>query len=245
MTFTRHSELPLIPGPVYLLAELHPGLMELIYQNEPDPSPEYLFDHTPFSSLREQGPLLLSLSAQGGLLESLRQDPKKVQGLLLASHSPTEELLRHLRSILEVGFDQQRRAIMRYYDPFVASYFWPAISETELNRWMGPANEMYWFGGSWKDMVEQTMAWHALQPRQRSALTHRQSQFILSESQQQALVRQSLEQFAFNWLQRHPAEPFDQLFDRIQTGLAAGQDTESALSDWLMEDMSPRMEHRV
>ncbi len=244
MTAVRHVELPLITGPVYLLAEPQAGLAKKVYEIEPEPSPEYLFDHTPFTSLKEQSPLLFRVTEQGGLLELMRQNPQQLTGLLLTSPGEQGHLLQHLRALLEVGFDKQRKAIMRYYDPVVASYFWPATPPKELPRWMGPISQMFWFGGTWADKAEFGMSWHEMRLQDPPIEVAKPHRFILDDIQQQALIRQNIERFAFDWLQTHPVEPFAQLLHRIEAGLAAGYNHQNTLTDWLNQQAGPRMEYQ-
>ncbi|AQZ93484.1 DUF4123 domain-containing protein [Halopseudomonas phragmitis] len=243
MSLIRHSELPLIAGPLYWLAEPQEGLMESVYQHEPDPSPEYLFDQTPWSRLREQGPLLFRLSERGGLLAALREDPGRLNGILLIGSSSPDEVLSHLRALLHVDFGQQRKAIMRYYDPVVASYLWPAVSSEELPRWMGPLRQIFWFGGTWADRAEQSLSWHEVLQVSAKETSAGLPVFNLSESQQTALARQGVERFAFDWLNNHSAEPFARLIRRIEQGLAVGHDEQDTLSAWLEDPASQLMEH--
>ena len=95
---------------LYSLAT-HPDTQKLVRQ------------HLKLNSFAEQSPLLVRLNNQPTLTQAIEQTPLEWPGLLIESACDTPSVLAHLRQILFVKFDQQRKGILRYSNPTVASYF--------------------------------------------------------------------------------------------------------------------------
>ena len=244
MMLTQHAELPSFTEATYWLAEPQPELLEMVYQHEAEPDPYYLFARTPLAGLQEQGPVLISLSAHSSLLGYLREAPARFQGLLLITPAEPRVLLSHLQTLLEVGFDSQRKALLRYYDPVVASYFWPSIEADEAATWMSSIQQIFWYGGTWAAKAEGKLQWHELtQPQTTEASVHTRRR-VLSTKQQQALINQNIEQFAFDWLQVNPSVPFPEVMARIHAGIAAGHDERTSLTAWLDNRNKYKMEQQ-
>lgn len=228
-----HTDLPSLTEPTYWLGEPQPGLLEMVYQHEANPDPSFLFAQTSLAELQEHGPLLVSLSPQSGVLRLLKDAPDRFKGILLTTSVERSFLLAHLQVLLDISFASQRRAIFRYYDPVVASYFWPTIGVDEAAIWMGPIHQIFWYGGTWADKAEGKLQWHELtKPRSAKPAAHA-GRYVLGAEQQQALINQSVEQFAFNWLRLNSPVPFPQLIRQIHAGIAAGHEDEASLTAWL------------
>lgn len=232
MTYQRTEKLPAPQSDIYWLAEPQKGLLETIYQLEPDPDPVRIFEGTVFSAQANQSPILFNISPSGGLLELLTASPQQLSGLLVTTEVSRADLLGHLRSLLEVRFQQRRKALLRYYDPRVVSYLLPGCTESMLSRWLGPVNAFVWFGGTWADEYAKDLNWQALSwkgERQSS----QQQPLALSEAQLQRMVDQSLEQFAWEWLLTNPGYGMSQTMEWINAGIAAGHDEHKSLTAWL------------
>ncbi len=232
MTYQRTKVLSLAQGDSYWLAEPQTGLLDTLYQLEPDPDPIRLFEGTVFSPQVSQSPLLFCLSSNDGLVESLTADPKLLGGLLVATEASRDVLLSHLRSLLEVRFQQHRKALLRYYDPRVASYLLPDCTGSMLPRWLGPVHTLAWFGGTWADEYEKNLSWHSLS-WQGEKQSSQQQPLTLSEEQLQRMVDQGLEQFASEWLLSNPGHGMSQTMEWINAGIATGHDEHRSLTAWL------------
>lgn len=244
MMLNQRAELPSFAETTYWLAEPQPGLLEMVYRHEAEPDPQYLFAQTPLAGLQEHGPVLISLAAQSSLLGYLRNAPARFQGLLLITPAERSVVLAHLQTLLEVGFDSQRRALLRYYDPLVASYFWPSIEADETATWMGSIQQIFWYGGTWANKAERKLQWYELtQPQQAKPSIHT-GHHVLSAKQQQALINQSIEQFAFDWLQVNPPVPFPELMGQIHAGITAGYEDKTSLTAWLDDQNRYKMERQ-
>ncbi|PMZ30080.1 hypothetical protein C1X25_38370, partial [Pseudomonas sp. GW247-3R2A] len=72
------------------------------------------------------------------------------------------QLLEHLRRMLTVTFGLHHRALLSYYNPHTASYFFDACDALELSRWLGPISQLRWFGGTWADRAIGSQGWQQL-----------------------------------------------------------------------------------
>lgn len=122
----------------------------------------WLFEGTEFHPLREQGPVLIELQDCPALIERCCSEPHTWQGLLVVSEVSTAPLLAHLRRMLTVTLGLHYRALLSYYNPHCASYFFDACDAEELSRWLGPIARLRWFGGTWADRATGSQGWQQL-----------------------------------------------------------------------------------
>ncbi|WP_347505332.1 DUF4123 domain-containing protein [Pseudomonas anguilliseptica] len=232
MTTRIQQGFPGVAGKTYLLLENGDEKLERVYALEQAPEPIYLFADTDLAAHQEQGPLLLCLSGSA-LLDEYRNAPNEWRGLLLSSPQPLEELLAHLRRMLIVSFDGNRKALLRYYDPRVASYFFPACDADSVTPWLGPIQQLIWHGGTWADSAQGLSHWHSLSNLNGTAVTEQPLLMPLNQQQTNALERQQLEHFTYEWLQGQSGMPFSLAWDYLQQGLAASFDEADALQAYL------------
>jgi hypothetical protein len=190
----------------WFLLERTEHLLPNIYRQVALPELTRLFDSTPLAPYDEQSPLLVKDDASK-LFAAIQQAPEQWPGLMLHSEHSTTAVLAHLRQILFVNFDQNRKGVLRYSNPTTASYFFPACTAVELKFWLGPLTHLSWYGGSWPEKATAEMKWHALENPaanewQAPAVGH---QSALSSSQQQALERQQQDHLVY--LQSHLQQP--------------------------------------
>ncbi|WP_022964112.1 DUF4123 domain-containing protein [Halopseudomonas pelagia] len=233
MSYQRMDQMPDLQGQLYWLAEPQKGLLETLYEHEPDPDPVQLFEDTSFAAQASQSPLLFKLSARGKLVPSLASDPQKLSGLLIATHAPRTALLDQLRGLLEARFLQGRKALLRYYDPRVASYLLPTCTGDLQARWLGPISEITWYGGTWADEAGGSEQWHRLTQVQQAEAKASSAPLSLNETQLQRLVDQGYEHFAWRWLASHKGYEMTQVLDWIKAGMAAGHTEQKSLNAWL------------
>jgi hypothetical protein len=190
----------------WLLLERTEHLLPNLYRQVALPDLTRLFDSTPLAAYDEQSPLLVKDDGSK-LFAAIQQAPEQWPGLILRSEHSTTAVLAHLRQILFLNIDQNRKGVLRYSNPTTASYFFPACTASELKFWLGPLTHLSWYGGSWADKATGQMKWHALENLaangwQALAVGH---QSALSSGQQQALERQQQEHSVY--LQSHLQQP--------------------------------------
>lgn len=112
--------LPNLSTPLFMLLELDDSLLQRIYQLEHDPRPEALFADTELGAHVEQGPWLIQLTPDSPLLSEYRQAPEQWPGVLLSSGRPVDELLSHLRAMLVVQFEDERKGYCA-----ITTHRWP------------------------------------------------------------------------------------------------------------------------
>ena len=233
MSYQRMAQMPLLQGHTYWLAEPQTGLLEKLYELEPNPDPVQLFEGTAFSPQASQSPLLFTLSPSSGLTTSLKNAPSALTGLFITTQASHAQLLQQLRSLLEARFLQGRKALLRYYDPRVASYLLPTCSESLQPRWLGPINEIAWYGGTWADEFADGKQWHLLRHVQRPDANVSAMPLALNDAQLQRLVDQGYEHFAWRWLASNKGYEMTQVLNWIKAGMAAGHTEQKSLNAWL------------
>ncbi|AFM35364.1 MULTISPECIES: DUF4123 domain-containing protein [Stutzerimonas stutzeri subgroup] len=223
--------LPNLSTPLFMLLELDEPLLQRIYQLEPDPRPEALFADTELGTHVEQGPWLIQLTPDSPLLSAYRQAPEQWPGVLLSSGRPVDELLAHLRAMLVVQFEGERKGILRYYDPQVASYLFAATEA--VITWLGPIEQLFWHGPTWADRSENISHWRSLRSESTNHGAPPKGRLILDRMQIAALEQQQLEAFAYERWQEHSHAEFNQILGYMQQGIASGFDDEKSLGAYL------------
>lgn len=231
MTVAILEGLPYLSTPLFMLLELDEPLLQQIYQLEPDPQPHALFADTDLDAHIEQGPWLIQLTQDSSLLSAFRQTPEQWPGMLFSSAQPVNELLAHLREMLVVQFDGNRKGVLRYYDPQVASYLFPATEA--VASWLGPIEQLFWHGATWEGRSEKISHWRSLRVESTNSRTPPIGGLVLDKMQIAALERQHLEAFTYGCWQKHSYARFAQVLDYLQQGLAAGFEDEKSLGAYL------------
>jgi hypothetical protein len=222
---------PYISTPVFMLLEWDESLLQRIYQLEPDPQPYALFSGTELDAHLAQGPWLIQLASDSSVLSAYRQSPEQWPGVLLSSAQPVEELLAHLRQMLVVQFEGNRKGILRYYDPLVASYLFPATDA--ITSWLGPIEQLFWHSATWAERSENTSHWWNLRRDSAGPMVPKTGGLVLDKLQVAALERQELEAFAYQYWLKHSYACFSQVYGYLLQGLAAGFDEEQSLNPYL------------
>jgi len=191
----------------------------------------WLFDGTEFQSVREQGPLLVSLQGCPALAALCHSDPQTWRGLLLESAAPVAPLLGHLRRMLTVSFGLSHRALLGFYNCQTASYFFDACDARELSRWLGPILQVRWFGGTWADRGIGCEGWQQLR-NPRLTVASLEIEEALSQRQRERLQTCLLEQHIWRWSQSMRVA-YAQLWLHAQQGMALGFTERAVLDGWL------------
>ncbi|WP_433738500.1 DUF4123 domain-containing protein [Pseudomonas putida] len=190
-----------------------------------------LFEGTEWHALHEQGPALINLRTCPMLAEACQRDPQHWRGLLLISEASASTLLAHLRRMLTVGFGLHHRALLSYYSPYTASYFFDACDAGELSRWLGPIRQLRWFGGTWADRAFGSQGWQKLL-NPGLAVSPLAVEESLSQRQLEKLQTCLMEQYAWHWSQSTTTS-YACLWTWLQEGLALGFSERPVLDGWL------------
>ncbi|MHC8365044.1 DUF4123 domain-containing protein [Pseudomonas sp. ZT5P21] len=191
----------------------------------------WLFEDTELHALRKDGPVLIDLRNCPALAESCYSETQVWRGLLVVSEASSSPLLEHLRRMLFVTFGLHHRALLSYYNPNTASYFFDACDALELSRWLGPISQLHWFGGTWADRAIGSQGWQQLLNPELvvSPLAVEES---LSPRQREKLQTCLLEQHAWHWSQSSGTD-YQRLWAHVQEGLALGFSERPVLDGWL------------
>ena len=219
----------------WILLERPAARLKTLYSLATHPDTQKLFANTSLNSFVERGPLLVRLNDQPTLTRAIEQTPTEWPGLLIDSETDTSSVLAHLRQMLIVKFDQQRKGILRYSDPTVASYFFAACTSQDLSLWLGPINSLSWYGATWAAQATGETGWQHLNNLDatdwRIERTHRE--MSISAAQEDALTRYRNEQFLYAWWEQHPQHSFAQANQLMAQALSQGIDDSDAISAFL------------
>lgn len=219
----------------WILLERPAAQLKTLYSTATHPDTQKLFAGTSLNPFAEHSPLLVRLNNQPTLRQAIEKTPAEWPGLLIESACDTPSVLAHLRQMLIVKFDQQRKGVLRYCNPTVASYFFAACSAQDLSLWLGPINALRWFGATWASQATGASGWQQLNNLHatdwRIERTHRE--LVLSAAQEEALTRQRNEQFLYYWWQQHPQYSFAHAHELLEQALTQGIDDSEAISAFL------------
>ena len=190
-----------------------------------------LFEGTELHALREEGPALVDLRTCPALAEWCYGQTHAWRGLLLVSEAAPSALLAHLRRMLTVTFGLHHRALLSYYNPNTASYFFDGCDALELSRWLGPIDQLHWYGGTWADRAIGSEGWQQLLNPQ-LAVRPLAIEDDLSPRQREKLQTCLLEQHAWRW-SRSTGTDYSSLWSHVQEGLALGFSERPVLDGWL------------
>ncbi|MGH8384555.1 MAG: DUF4123 domain-containing protein [Pseudomonas sp.] len=190
-----------------------------------------LFEETEWHALREQGPVLVDLRTCPVLADACQRDVHHWRGLLLTGEASTATLLAHLRRMLTVSCGLHHRALLSFYNPQTASYFFDACDAGELSRWLGPIDQLRWFGGTWADRAIGSQGWQQLFNPGLSVRPLAQEE-NLSLRQRENLQTCLLEHHAWQWAQATGSD-YSRLWSHLQEGLALGFSERAVLDGWL------------
>lgn len=191
----------------------------------------WLFEDTEWQAMQEQGPVLVDLRTCPALADLYRVDGQRWRGMLMYSEASASTLLAHLRRMLTVSFNLHHRALLSYYNPNTASYFFDACDAEELSRWLGPISQLRWFGGTWADRSLGCEGWQQLL-NPRLAVRPLAVDEDLSPRQREKLQTCLLEQHAWRWSQSTGAD-FTRLWTHLEEGLASGFTERPVLDGWM------------
>lgn len=219
----------------WILLERPAAQLETLYRLAIHPDTQKLFAGTSLDGFAEHSPLLVRLNSQPTLTQAIEQAPTQWPGLLIESTVDTPSVLAHLRQMLFVNFDQQRKGVLRYSNPTVASYFFAACTAQDLSLWLGPISRLRWFGATWATQATGEADWQQLNNLHandwRIEWAHRA--MVLSAAQEEALTRQRNEQFLYQWWRQHPQHSFVQASYWLEQALTQGIDDSDAISAFL------------
>ncbi len=217
----------------YLLLDFTSTLSEQLYQNSPSPVLVSLFQDTQLHELSAQSPVLVPVSLEQELYQAFAQTPETWSGLLLQTSASQPELLASLRRALLVRFDGIRRAVLRYYDPRVASYFFPACTVEDLRTGFNAAQVIAWHGATWADESVQGKCWQAVHNPRQVSIHNQEGEPCLTEQQEQALSQLDCERFVWGWCQNSGQTGFAAASRYLEEGLSLGLEDSEILAEFL------------
>ena len=175
----------------WLVLEREARTLQRIYEIEESPDLHYLFHDTRYAEMGDKSPLVVRSSPETPLWQAFVEGgAEPLKGIVVTSRTPTDVVMAHLRRLLEVSFYGRRRALLRFYDPWIMASLLGA--DTSVTRWLGPLAAIYWYGGTFDQRAEQGPAWHACLKRQEKGATQdviTSEEIVLTREEEAALER--------------------------------------------------------
>lgn len=190
-----------------------------------------LFEGTEWHALREAGPTLVDLRTSPALADVCYGEKQAWRGLLVVCEASSAILLEHLRRMLTVTLGLHHRALLSYYNPNTASYFFDGCDALELSRWLGPIDQLHWHGGTWADRAIGSEGWQQLL-NPRLATRPLAVEEDLSPRQREKLQTCLLEQHTWRWSQSTGTD-YSHVWSYVQEGLVLGFSERPVLDGWL------------
>lgn len=219
----------------WFLFEHSDELLQKLYQLAENPEPQLLFTSTDLEPYADQSPILVSADVNPSILAAVNAAPEEWPGLLLDSNGSQDMLLKHLRHILFIGFDGQRKGVLRYSNPRTASYFFPACTQEDLLPWLGPIKALAWYGATWRQSATKEVRWHRVENPSAAQWTPvmEPAPLHLSDEQSQALSGQQTERFLYLWWEKQSVLSFQQAWVFLKEGMASDFVSAESLSTYL------------
>lgn len=164
----------------WMLLERDDDLLPALFRQMNNPDFVELFDSTELAAYANFSPLLVTDDSDGTLLKALETAPDDWPGLVIESEHGTQAVLQHLRRLLIVRFEENRKGMLRYWSPKVAERFFPTCAD--FNLWLGPITRLTWYTSletSWRELSNpQVACWQPPSSEQRLTLSPEQSQAL-------------------------------------------------------------------
>jgi hypothetical protein len=164
----------------WMLLQRTDDLLPALFRQMNNPDFVELFDSTELAVYADSSPLLVTDDSDGTLLEAMRTAPGTWPGLVIESEQPSEAVREHLRQILIVRFEENRKGMLRYWSPKVAERFFSTC--TDFNLWLGPISRLAWATSletGWRELNNpQVACWQPPSSDQRLTLSAEQSQAL-------------------------------------------------------------------
>lgn len=224
-----------------------PNALQRLYRRDDLQDIEPLYLMTRWSSLAEQGPVLVHLQGDGLLGDVCDNDDAELYRALsfLSSHASMRELSHHLAQFVTFSVEGHEQ-LLRFADPLVTRHWLSSYGDTLPAELMGPLDT--WWVADWAPLWAEprTVSWQTFCAGQASPENGWQRSFPPMGSAQLAALDavdrwQLKERLAdhFNqhavasWRQLPSAERGQWLDDRLDDAIAWGAYTERQLAIWL------------
>lgn len=225
---------------IYLLVEQKKDTLKKLFSGQFQyPQIDYLFDNTEMSHLKNQSPLIIQDTTVSDA--TLHEFLEKQSGLLITSHVPKDQLLKHLRHIMLVYFSPEQFGLFRYYDPFVASYFFTSLNQIDSAFWLGPISQLKWYNVTWRERVNSQDQWQSyinteVDKWQLQAISI-ETKPLLNSTHIQVLGQMQQEKLAYKWWQNNNSKiaenSIDQVINWVKEAIHIGCWTDSEVETFL------------
>lgn len=226
----------------------YPNALKRLYGRDDIDDIEPLYLLTRWSSLAEQGPILVRLKSSHLADEAYAGDEKLYRSLtLLSSQASTGELSKHLSRFVTFKGEGEHEQLLRFADPLVTKHWLVSYGSALPAEMMGPIDT--WWVADWAPnwAEPRPLAWQIFRSHlsQVSTTAEPANSFPPMGSAQlralDAVDRWQLKERLTDYFKEHMAEAWQQLpvegrgiwlEERLDDAIAWGANTERQLAIW-------------
>lgn len=227
----------------------YPNALQRLYSRDDVDEIEPLYLMTRWSSLAEQGPILVRLKSNGLADEAHAGDERLYRSLsLLSSHASTGDLSNHLVQFVTFKGEERQEQLLRFSDPLVTRHWLSSYGYDLPAALMGPIDT--WWVADWAPnwAAPRSVTWQAFRPQPSDASTTTVSLDTFPPMGRdqlaalEAVTRWQLKERLTDYLNEHAAEAWQTrptegrgqwLDDRLDDAMAWGANTERQIAIWV------------
>jgi len=227
----------------------YPNAFQRLYSRDDIEDIEPLYLMTRWSSLAEQGPILVRLKNNGLAEEAYANEERLYRSLsLLSSPASTGDLSNHLARCVTFNGEGWQKQLLRFADPLVTRHWLSSYGHDLPAALMGPIDT--WWVADWAPnwTKPRSATWQAFRPQPSDApMTTVPSDTFPPMGRDQfaaleAVTRWQLKERLTDYFSEHAAEAWQRLpsegrgqwlDDRLDDAIAWGVSTERQLAIWV------------
>ncbi|QNI02746.1 DUF4123 domain-containing protein [Halomonas sp. SH5A2] len=227
----------------------YPNALQRLYSRNDVDEIEPLYLMTRWSSLAEQGPILVRLKSNGLAEEAYANDARLYRSLsLLSSPASTGDLSSHLVQFVTFKGEEGQEQLLRFGDPLVTRHWLGSYGNALPAALMGPIDT--WWVADWApDWAEpRPIIWQAFRSQVSSETTTTVSADAFPPMGRdqltalEAVIRWQLKERLTDYFNEHAAEAWQTLptgghgqwlDDRLNDAIAWGANTERQMAIWV------------
>ncbi|EGU35533.1 DUF4123 domain-containing protein [Vibrio scophthalmi] len=189
----------------YALIGFYPEMHQILFRSIKGHNVWPLYVKTALDRLLEHSPYIVELLENDEIINTL---PKEKMVLFAASTEVTSrQVVDHLRQRMTIIFDGNKKGLLHYYLPEIASYFFSANSNDTAD-WLGMLTGVQWFNqiaGQEPEWLNINNEWYS----------EKSKDWLLTPAQEEKLNQQWVDKLIAQWAQAEQVASVD--WDRLRS----------------------------
>lgn len=189
----------------YALIGFYPDMHQILFRSIKGHNVWPLYVKTALDGLLEHSPYIVELFENDEIISTL---PKEQMLLFSASTKiNARQVVDHLRQRMTIIFDGNKKGLLHYYQPEIASYFFSANSN-DTENWLGLLTGVQWFN----QIAGQESEWLSINNEGHS---EQSNDWFLTPAQEEKLNQQWVDKLIAQWAQAEQVAYVD--WDRLRS----------------------------